>query len=127
MARGLAAIAVEKAKKPGIYRDRGASGLYMQVGCRKGGGVSKSWLFRFHSPTLRRQRWMGLGSYPSIGVAMARTLAEEAKKQVNLRHDPIDERRKRLSMDRADATRRKTFRRCAEIFLDEQRRSWRAG
>ena len=67
-----------------------------------------------------------MGAYPHIGVGMARTFAEAAKKQVSLRHDPIDERRKKLRTDRADAARRKTFLQCAEIYLDEQRRAWRS-
>ena len=75
--RGLSAIAVEKVKRLGLYRDRGAMGLYLQVGRGKGGMIWKSWLFRFLSPTLRRQRWIGLGSYPHIGVATARGLADE--------------------------------------------------
>src|SRR5215472_13902162 len=72
----LSAVEVAKAKGPGVLHDGG--GLYLRVS-RTG---SKSWVFRFQLDGKRRD--MGLGPYPEISLAEARTKASEHRKQ---RHD----------------------------------------
>jgi hypothetical protein len=53
-----------------------AAGLYLQV--TKGGDAAlhRSWLYRF--AIAGRERQMGLGSFPTVGIAEARAKAADA-------------------------------------------------
>jgi integrase len=81
--RALSTIFCNNVKKKGLYCDGG--GLYLQVLPAKDSGFNKSWVFRYG-------RDMGLGSYPSIGLSAARTLAEEQRIIRQRGLDPITER-----------------------------------
>jgi Arm DNA-binding domain len=61
-----------------MYCDGG--GLYLQV--TKGGDAAlhRSWLYRF--AIAGRERQMGLGSFPTVGIAEARAKAADARKLV---------------------------------------------
>jgi integrase len=78
------------AAKPGTnMRDGG--GLFLRVSAKGG----KSWVFRFTSPAgakAGKAREMGLGSYPTVGLADARVAANEARVAVDRGLDPVDER-----------------------------------
>jgi len=56
-----------------MYGD--GDGLWFQVQ----GHDQRSWLLRYTSPTTRKVRSMGLGAYPAVSLAAARTLAAEAR------------------------------------------------
>ncbi|MDP9154406.1 MAG: tyrosine-type recombinase/integrase [Pseudomonadota bacterium] len=51
------------------------------------------WLFRFTSPTMRRRREAGIGSYPATTLAEARDKAVDMARAVREGIDPIDARR----------------------------------
>jgi integrase len=132
----LTATEVRNAKVPGFVHDGG--GLFLQVAARSPktdpAGVSKSWVFRFTSPTVltnsgkRMRREMGLGSADRVTLGDARRLADAARKVLSEGDDPI-ERRKAVQLariDAAEAARRAiTFRQASERYLDAQRRAWR--
>jgi integrase len=82
------------ASKKGRHAD--GRGLYLNVS--KTG--SKSWVFvwRDHG----RHREMGLGPYPTIGLALARRKADEARLARLDGRDPIAEKRKARSVSFAD-------------------------
>jgi Arm DNA-binding domain len=61
-------------------------GLYLQVSSGRG----KSWLFRFMLDG--RSREMGLGSFEFTGLAEARQLASDARRQLAGGVDPIEAR-----------------------------------
>jgi len=105
MVRGhnkLTVKAAEKTTAPGRYADGG--GLYLNI-TRTG---SKSWIFLYRSPVHRteragkvigRLREMGLGGFGTgeadkVSLAMARSLAEDARRVVKAGLDPLDERDK---------------------------------
>jgi integrase len=73
-----------------------------------------------------KARWMGLGPYPTFGLAEARARALDARQ---LRHDgvdPINQRRKTREQSRLDAARLTTFKACAEFFLADHRTKWKS-
>jgi integrase len=89
----LAGITDLKARniKPGetLY-DTAAKGLKLIAGKKGGRG---RWEMRFTSPTHRRSRDMGLGSFPEIGIAAARKAAFAAQEQIAAGIDPVDARK----------------------------------
>ncbi|HEY5085040.1 MAG TPA: Arm DNA-binding domain-containing protein, partial [Rhizomicrobium sp.] len=79
---------IEALTKPRDYGDGG--GLYLQV---KPSG-RRSWVFRFKIDG--KTRWMGLGSYPAVGLADARDAAANARELASSpdgRIDPIEAKR----------------------------------
>lgn len=114
--------AVKKARAPGLKPDGG--GLYLQV---TGNGTAKSWLFRYTMQS--KQRWMGLGSYPAVGLAKARSLRDEARKILEAGKDPLLERREArdaaTTAAKLDQAKNKTFSQSAEEFIENHKAGWR--
>ena len=101
---------VQTVVEPGYYADGG--GLYLQVS--KAG--TKSWIFRY---TLdKRTREMGLGSLSVVSLKSARELADKNRLLVAQRIDPIEHRSAEHSKRTADNAARKTFKDCAEAYVD---------
>jgi len=69
----LAAVEVARAKGPAVLHDGG--GLYLRVSA----SGAKNWVFRFQIGGRRRD--MGLGAYPTIGLAEARERTVAHRKQ----------------------------------------------
>ena len=72
-------------------------GLYLFPATAHGAG---KWILRFKSPETMKRRDMGLGSYPMISLSQARELAFEARKLIETRKDPIEERNRRIETER---------------------------
>lgn len=83
-AKKLSAVAIAKAKTPGLLND--GAGLYLRI---KQGGT-KSWIYRFKLNG--RSRDKGLGGYPDVSLAEAREAADEARKLAKAGVDPIEPR-----------------------------------
>jgi integrase len=94
--------------KPGMLGDGG--GLYLSV---KPSGA-KSWAFIWKQNGKCNE--MGLGTYPTVKLAKARTLAAECRQAVADGRNPINERKK-------DAV--PTFGDCADLFLASMEGQWR--
>ncbi len=99
----------------GVFGDGG--GLYISVGA----GTARSWLFRYKKAG--KTCWLGLGSYPAIGLADARLAAGKAKKQVRDGGNPVEQKReaKRQALKAAE----RTFARVAELFITDHAAKWR--
>ncbi len=110
MARKLTARYAEAVKKPGRYGD--GDGLYLMV---KPSG-SKSWVLR--TVVRGRRRDMGLGGYPLVSLAEARTAAFENRKLARAAGDPIARRR------RPDIP---TFEEAARTVIKIHKPTWRDG
>ena len=124
----MSAVAVSKIKNPGYHRDNGdggARGLYLQVTDAKGGGVSRSWIYRFVSPITGKPRWMGLGPADVIGLAKARELARSAREAVVLGGDPIEARREREAAQRVASARALSFGKCAADYISQHSAGWK--
>ncbi|MEO7222241.1 MAG: Arm DNA-binding domain-containing protein, partial [Devosia sp.] len=113
----LSDTAVRTDKSPGRYSDGG--GLYLNVAA----GGSKSWVFMWtpsgggRTPSgSRLKKEMGLGAYPAITLAKARTKAADCRALVANAQDPMAER------DRAPE---KTFGECVTDFLHSMESEWR--
>lgn len=139
----LTDLKVKSIKRPGIYPDRGderARGLYLQVSKReKEGkrdealGVSKSWLYRFISPTeIGRKsgkasptRGLGLGPVDCTSLAEARKRAREARRLVLDGIDPIEAKKETDRAKQEAARARVTFRDAAEEYWAMRAPGWK--
>jgi integrase len=107
----LKAITVErlvKAGEPGKVCDGG--GLWLVVQSK----TAASWVYRYHMAGVDRQA--GVGKYPDIGLADARSIAADMRTLKAKRLDPIEERRRQSG---------KTFKACAEEYITSKAPGWR--
>jgi hypothetical protein len=96
------------ALKSGRHSDGG--GLYLSVSA----SGSRSWVFMWVANGKRRE--MGLGSYPDVSLAKARTKAASCRVAIGDGRDPIAERAKETEPSFGD---------CADTFLESMEGSWR--
>ncbi len=68
----------------------GVPGAYLFPGAIAGQG---KWIFRFVSPVSGKRRDMGLGSYPTVGIADARKAVFAAREMIAVGTDPIYQRK----------------------------------
>jgi len=127
----LTARFVETVKTPGQFADGG--NLYLVVGLPKGArnqaattktkhpAPTKSWLFMWKPSGKNHNRKMGLGSAGAVSLELARELAAKAREQVALGLDPVKEREKERSLEKAIPT----FQQCAAEFLSIKRKEFR--
>ncbi|WBS04652.1 tyrosine-type recombinase/integrase [Pseudoduganella sp. SL102] len=109
----LSAVAVKKATTVGYLPDGG--GLYLQISPTG----SKSWIYRF---TLnKKERQMGLGSYPDVPLAKARELATASRLLAKSGIDPITAR----DNERNALQQQRTFAECAEEYHQIHQHTWR--
>ena len=110
----LTAATVKSLSKPGMHGD--GDGLYLNV--TKTG--SRSWVFRYSMAARRRD--IGLGSFPAISLARARTLAGGHRTAVAEGRDPLAE--KQAAKRKASIP---TFREAAERTFEANQPRWRNG
>jgi integrase len=93
----------------------GVPGLQLQL--TPGGG--KSWIYRYSVEVngKYKRRSMGLGSYPTYGVAEARDRAREAVRLLDEGKDPIKEQRALKAKSNAEAL-KPTFKQAVESWAD---------
>ncbi|MFM9992820.1 MAG: tyrosine-type recombinase/integrase [Burkholderiaceae bacterium] len=92
-AKSLTAKQVENESSLGYHADGPNTGLYLQV-TPNNAGVTRSWVYRYTSPTTRKRRELGLGSVSVRKLADARKFCSELRLQVLNGVDPKDERDK---------------------------------
>ena len=115
----LSALVVSRLILPGRYRVGGVSGLCLQVSSAS----SRCWIFR--TSLGGRRSDLGLGSYPGVTLASARTSARECMDKMRRGIDPMAEReaaRTALIAARAPLL---TFGRATEQYLDDHEGSWK--
>ncbi len=118
IARELTALEVKRISKPGWHAVGGVAGLLLQVKppAREGAAISRSWILRVQVAGQRHP--VGLGAFPQVSLAeareQARKLALEAKGGVNL----LTRKRAQRSALIAAASKNKTFRDCAEAYME---------
>lgn len=113
----LNAISASNIKKPGLYPD--GAGLYLRV---KPSGA-RSWVYRYMHD--RKPRYLGLGSVASVSLATARSLAGDARRQLDLGQDPIEAKRAAEREAAADKARLMLFKECAEAYMAAHEPSWK--
>lgn len=118
IARELTYPEVRRISKPGWHAVGGVAGLLLQVKppAREGAPISRSWILRVQVAGQRHP--VGLGAFPQVSLAeareQARKLALEAKGGVNL----LARKRAQRSALIAAASKNKTFRDCAEAYME---------
>ncbi len=116
----LTALRAQKLAEPGKYPD--GKGLILQVTQGRTGSIRKSWLVRFS--IAGKQREMGLGTFPELGLADARAAALDVRSKALKGIDPIREKREVQAALRAEAAKAMTFSRCAELYIASHERGW---
>ena len=116
-AKELTALGVSKIKDEGLHAVGGVAGLYLQIKDRR-----RSWIFRVRIGG--KDSWVGLGGYPAVSLAQSRDKARELQKQVKNGVDPIVERQKAQAKAKLEKTKARTFRECAEAFVETNRAGW---
>lgn len=123
----LSAIEVKRIQAPGTHAVGGVSGLLLKV--TKAG--SRQWILRVRVGKKRRD--IGLGGFPDVPLAQARSKAREVREQVQQGIDPVAEREaarqaliaaqaKRLSF--AEAARRKHLAIQSQFRNEKHRKDW---
>lgn len=103
--------------KPGRHGD--GDGLYLQVRTRE----AKSWLYRYRDG-FGKDRAMGVGAYPLVGLEEARAKVLEIARQRGQGIDPLDSRRAQQVAEVALGMDRRTFRAVAEKLIELKRPEW---
>jgi integrase len=102
MAKALTRLGIEAANKPGRFADGGCKSLYLQVSPKPGGGVTRSFLYRYSYGG--RGRDMGLGSASTTSLADARQAVHDFRKLLREGQDPITVRQRNKASALAAAT-----------------------
>lgn len=113
----LSAIEVAKAKGPAVLHDGG--GLYLRVSATGG----KSWVFRYQVDGKRRD--MGLGPFPDVSLAEARSKAAAHRSQRRDGADPLAIKRAGQQASRLADAKGRTFREVAEEYIARNEAAWR--
>lgn len=135
IAKPLSDLQVRRITRVGWHAVGGVAGLLLQVRkpAKEGAPIPRSWILRVKVGDQRQP--IGLGSYPQVSLAGARDQASklviEAKQGVNLKA----KKRERRSSLIAAAAKNKTFKECAEAYIeahssdyssDKHRKQWPA-
>ena len=115
----LNALAVSQAKAPGLYPD--GDSLYLKV-ARTG---SKSWVLRYRLNGRKTPRDMGLGPVRLVSLSEARSKAQEARRLLLEKIDPLEERRQERAQRAADAAGTISFREAADRYVKAQAPGWK--
>src|SRR5450432_2972726 len=106
----LSALAVSRAKQPGMYAD--GSGLYLQVTP----SGAQSWVYRFMLSG--RVRDMGLGPVNVVSLSEARARASQCRRLRLDGIDPIEARKAERTRAQLDAAKSLTFDECSRKYIE---------
>jgi integrase len=95
----------------------------LQVTESKGGGLSKSWVFKYRSG--KRIREMGLGSLKVIGLKEAREQAARWRKVRQEGNDPLNVRNAERAIQNVETAKSVTFLCCATEYMKAHEAGWR--
>ena len=122
----LTAIEVKKLTVPGRYFEGVVKGLMLVVAPNG----SKNWILRATVSAKRVD--IGIGGYPTIGLALARDLATQVRQDIKKGIDPIAEKRKQSEANKVERQNqqikdnRKTFAEVAREAYKMKRHEWRS-
>ena len=112
----LTALAAKNLSRPGRHGDGG--GLYLNVAP----SGSKSWVQRIVIDGRRRD--VGLGPYPAVSLAIARSIAQTNRSAVAEGRDPVAEKRQAREAARRPAPSIPTFAEAAARVIGLRRPTW---
>jgi len=118
IAKELKPLAVSKIKRDGLHAVGGVPGLYLQV--RNG---NRSWIL--YAMIGGKRRKVGLGSFEYVTLADARAIARELQRKIKVDGiDPVEERRAAKARAILEVRKNKTFKECAELWINANRAGW---
>ncbi len=82
-----------------------------------------SWMFRFSRHG--KDRWMGIGQFPTVALGDARARATDARRLLIDDVDPIENRRQQRTQTKLELARRMTFAQCAAQYITSHKAAWR--
>jgi integrase len=82
-----------------------------------------SWIFRFSRHG--KDRWMGIGQYPTVTLKDARARATDARQLLSGDVDPIENRRQQRALTKLQLVRQMTFAQCAALYIASHKTAWR--
>lgn len=117
IAKELTALEVKRIKAAGMHAVGGVAGLLLQVRVKEGTDApsARSWILRTRLGTERIH--MGLGPYPTVGLAEAREAAKARLLECRQGINPIQKRKADRSALLANQAKAKTFREVADAYL----------
>lgn len=118
-ARELTALEVSRLTQPGFHFVGGVAGLALLVS----NTGARSWVLRVMVGGKRRD--MGLGGFPDVTLAGARTKAREARDKIDAGVDPILERSQLQSALRAAQVAALTFEQAAQKYIEAHEKGWK--
>lgn len=113
IAKELTAIEVKRLNTNGTHFIGGVAGLILQI---SNNGSAKSWLLRTRVGGKRQH--IGLGPYPQTSLAEAKIAAKMHLASIKSGGNPLAEKKSAKSKLIASQTNSKTFRECAEAYMD---------
>ena len=120
IAKPMSALAVSKLTTVGWHAVGGVSGLNLQVrepqNKSADSPMPRSWVLRAHIGPKRVP--LGLGPYPQVSLADAREAARKMSDAIRQGIDPRVQRKEARSMLIASIAKNKTFKECAEAYMD---------
>jgi integrase len=119
IAKELGPLAVSRLTTPGLHAVGGVNGLALHVNANG----ARSWILRTLVGGKRRE--IGLGSYPTVTLAVAREKAREKRDAIERGADPVADRRAAQSALRAANAAARTFRQCSDAYIEAHELSWR--
>jgi integrase len=119
LAKELGPLAVSRLTSAGMHFAGGVNGLALHITPTG----ARSWILRVMVGGKRRE--IGLGSYPTVTLAQAREKAREARDAIERGIDPVTERRAVKSGLRAAAAAARTFRECADGYIEDHAAGWK--
>ena len=119
----LTARRVDTESQPGYHADGACPGLYLQV-ATAAGGLSRSWLFRYTSPTTGKRREMGLGPVSVRRLADARNTVTGYRSKLLAGIDPIDDRDAERARNRIERAKLVTFDQAAAACIEAKAPEW---
>lgn len=116
--KALTALDVKRLVEPGMHFVGEVPGLALQVHSE----TSRSWVLRVMVGGKRRDH--GLGGYPAVTLADAKTVAREARERIKRGIDPIEEKRGERARLAAQQARAMTFDACAKAYIAAHAAGW---
>lgn len=112
VAKELSALELKRLTTPGVHFVGGCPGLILQISPTG----SKSWILRTRIDGGRKH--IGLGSYPIVSLADARTEGRLLLAKARIGENPVEQRKSERSKRQAEASKNITFRQCATAYLE---------
>jgi hypothetical protein len=115
----MARLTAKQVENAGAGMHADGDGLYLQVGT----GGARSWVYRF---TLNgKERYLGLGSAVDVPLKRARELAGDARRMRAEGIDPIEHRREKRAIEKAESAKAVTFKDVATQFIASHEVAWK--